>query len=271
MKIWIKIITSKGHIQSPWRASGRARRYAPVVELFSAAHAFSSLLSMVMRRSILIYSVVAALMVMIWIPTRAMAEDIDRLLAAVNGKVITEGDLKLSRFLNDILTFRRMDAKPPDGEEIQRLIDLELLRQELVNFPGAPGQDEQVEGQMADLKKSYADKGGLAAMLVQLGLQESELRAYLRLQASVQRFVDFRFRPFISVSQEEIQEYYRTKLVPQLQKPGAPIPALEDVSSKILEILTEEKVNSSLNQWLQDSRRHLKIEYFEEDRSMSGR
>jgi hypothetical protein len=258
-------------LRSLSRAVMRRHRSVPVLEAFPAGSLFSCLLPTITRHLFLICCVIATLFFLGLTPIRASAEKIDRLLVAVNGKVITEGDLKVARFLNDILTFHATASKPSDGEELQRLVDLELLRQELENFPSVPGQEEQVESQMASLKKSYADRGGLTMMLQKLGLRESELRAYLRLQSSVLRFIDFRFRPFISVPEEEIREYYRMKLLPQAQKPGVPPPALEDVSSQILAILTEEKVNSSLNQWLQDSRRHSKIEYFGEDDSTAGR
>jgi peptidyl-prolyl cis-trans isomerase SurA len=197
--------------------------------------------------------------------TQASAEIIDRLLVAVNGKVIAEGDLKLARSLNSILTHDNVSAKLPDEDEIQRFIDLELLRQELENFSDVTGVEEEIEGQMEELRKTYAKEGGLTAILERLGLQESELRAYLSLQVSILKLIDFRFRPFVSVTDDEIQQYYLTKFVPQVKPSVADIPALEEVSSKIREILTEEKVNDSLNQWLQDSRRHAQIEYFGEN------
>jgi hypothetical protein len=204
-------------------------------------------------------------------PFRASAEEIDRLLLAVNGKVITDTDLKLARSLNDILISHKTDSGPSRAEEMQRLVDLELLRQELESFPGAPERKADVENQMEELRKSYADRGGLVPVLQKLGLQESELREYLGLQASVMEFIDFRFRPFANVSGEEIQKYYVEQLVPQLRKSGAAVPALEDVSSKISAILTEEKIDVLLRQWLQDTLRHSKIEYFDENPAVPGR
>jgi peptidyl-prolyl cis-trans isomerase SurA len=200
-------------------------------------------------------------------PIPACAKTMDRLLAAVNGNVITEGDLELARSLNNILTHDNLNAKLSDRNEIQRLIDLELLRRELEGFSDVTGLEEEIEGQMEELRKSYAKEGGLISIVDKFGLQESELRAYLRLQASILKLIDFRFRPFVSVTDDEVEQYYRTKFMLQAQASGSKAPALEEVSSKIKEILTEEKVNASLNQWLQDSRRHAQIEYFGESES----
>ncbi len=189
------------------------------------------------------------------------AEEIDRLVAAVNGKVITNGDLLLARNLNAILSLGQTAALPERKEEIERLIDLELMRQELESFP-VPEDQTKIEARLQELRNAYAEIGGLPGLLRLLGLQESELLNYVRLQDSILRFVDFRFRPFVTVSGQEIQEYYREKVVPPLERSGAPVAPLAEVSGKIEEILKEEKVNAAMNQWIQDVRRHAHIEYF---------
>ena len=106
--------------------------------------------------------------------------------------------------------------------------------------------------------------GGLAALLRPIGMQESELISYIRLESSIMRFVDFRFRPFISVSAEEIQAYYKDRLTHQLQKTGIELPRLGQISDKIATILREEKTNDVLDQWIKEIRRNSRIEYFNE-------
>ena len=201
----------------------------------------------------------------------AYAEEIDRLLAAVNGKVITEGDLRLARNLNAVSALGKRGAMRSFVEELNRLLELELLRQELENFAAAPPEESRVEARMEDLRNAYAEIGGLAALLARVGLQEAELRAYVTLQAAVDRFVDYRFRPFIVISQEQKEFFYKERFVPQLKRaPGAEIPPLEEVSGKIEEILTEEKVNEELNRWLVEIRRYSRIEFFRDEMPPGG-
>lgn len=190
------------------------------------------------------------------------AEEIDRLIAAVNGKVITDGDLLLARNLNAILSLGQSYVLPSRAEEVDRLIDLELMRQELESFPMGPEDQGKIQARMQELKNAYAEIGGLSGLLRSLGLQESELLDYLRLQDSILRFIDFRFRPFASVSEQEVQQYYKEKLVASVQQAGAPVAPLAEVTGKIEEILREEKVNASMNRWIQDVRRHSRIDYF---------
>jgi hypothetical protein len=125
-------------------------------------------------------------------------------------------------------------------------------------------EEGKIEGRMQSLRNAYAAKGGLAALLQRLGLQESELISYMRLESAILRFVDFRFRPFISVLAEEVQAYYKNRLTSQLQKSGIEIPPLLQVSDKIETILREEKISDVLDQWIKEIRRNSRIEYFDE-------
>jgi hypothetical protein len=194
----------------------------------------------------------------------AHGEEIDRLIAAVNGKVITEGDLGLARSLNALMFYGKASTSESQEDELNRLIDLELMRQELKNFSLTQEDEVKVKARMQSLRDSYADKGGLPILLSQLGLQESELISYLRLEFSILKFVDFRFKPFINVSEEEIKAYYEGKLSLQLRKSNLDLPALTQVSAKIEEILKEEKTDAVLEQWINEIRRNARIEYFDE-------
>jgi hypothetical protein len=188
--------------------------------------------------------------------------EIDRLIAAVNGVAITEGDLNLARSLNTILFYGRSDAAGSRSEEIERLIDQELMRQELKNFSMTEVEESKIAARMQSLRDGFAEKGGLSGLLQRTGLQESELIAYIRLESSILRFVDFRFRPFVSVSEEDIRAYYEKRLIPQLRESGIGLPALDQISAKIEVILREEKTNAVLDQWMKEIRRSSRIEYF---------
>jgi hypothetical protein len=188
--------------------------------------------------------------------------EIDRLLVAVNGNVITEGDLSLARSLNEVILYDQSAQPNSRDNEIDRIVNLELMRQELQSFSMTQEDESRVEARLQSLRDVYEGKGGLPLLLQKLGLQESELMAYLRLQSAIMKFVDFRFRPFIKVSDKEIRTYYTERLAAQLEKAKLPLPALTQVSGRIEEILKEEKINAALEQWIKEIRRNSRIEYF---------
>ena len=190
--------------------------------------------------------------------------EIDHLIASVNGVAITEGDLEVARSLNAIVFYGKNTDGASRREEIERIIDQELMRQELKNFSLSGAEEGGVEARMQSLREAYAAIGGPAALLKKLGLQESELISYIRLESSIARFVDFRFRPFVVVSADDIRIYYEKRLIPQLRESKISAPALEQVSDKIETIVKEEKINAVLDQWMKDIRRNSRIEYFDD-------
>ncbi len=169
----------------------------------------------------------------------ARAQEIDRLLATVNGKVITDGDLTMSRALNAVIQLGKNEPAKSRPQELSRLVDLELIRQEMESFP--IGQSDQsaiqseVEKQLNALKNAYVEIGGLPALLLQLGLQEGELRAYLRLRVLLARFMEVRFRPYVGDA------------------------AGENV---------DEKVNAAMDQWIENMRNRSHIEFIGDSPSL---
>jgi hypothetical protein len=197
-------------------------------------------------------------------------EEIDRLIAAVNRSVITEGDLQLANAMNAIISNNSKPLPRSRSESIRQLIDLELMRQELNNFSLSAEDESRIEERIKSLHQANSAKGGLENLLSRLGLHELDLRSYLRLESSILKFIDFRFHPFASVSDEEIRRYYEEKLTPQLKKAKLEIPPLTEVSAKIEEILREDKTNTAMERWIEDIRRNSHIEYFEEEPRLPG-
>ena len=191
------------------------------------------------------------------------AQELDRLLAAVNGRVITEVDLKTARTLRAVLDLGRNEAALSEKEELDKYITQELIRQEMENFP-IPQAEVQavVQGKIDYLRNTYAEIGGLPALLRQLGLEEDELRQMIRIIVLSERFISLRFGPFITVSAAEVETYYREKLLPTLQQMGQPAPPLAERASEIEVLLREEKKTAAWIQWLENIRSHSRIEIF---------
>jgi peptidyl-prolyl cis-trans isomerase SurA len=234
--------------------------------------AFRADLRMLFRRfSCCLYAIVFwGLAFCVWDASPVCGEEIDRLIAAVNGKVITEGDLDLARKLNAVV-FQDKNTKPRSRkEEIDQLIDLELMRQELKSFSLTQEDENKIAARMQLLRAAYAEKGGLPVRLRNLSLQETELLSYLWLESSILRFVDFRFRPFINITDVEIKDYYETRFIPQLRESKLAVPELTQVSAKIEEILKEEKISAALEQWIRTVKHNSRIEYFLKQDSAVG-
>ena len=190
------------------------------------------------------------------------AEPVDRLLVDVNGSVVTEGDLYLARVLNELVYPGRTANPVSRAEEIDRRINLELILQELKNLRLELEDESLVQARMEQIERRLADSGGLSGAIEAIGVSNEELRSFLKLEALITKFMDFRFRPFVRIEKEEIEDYYRERLQPQLRESGIDIPPLEEVSTEIEEILQEERINVELNLWIENARKSARIEYF---------
>jgi len=215
------------------------------------------------NNSILFRNVRTGLLVFLFSVVSLTAEEVDRLLVAVNGTVVTEGDLYIARSLNKLIVgSENVDPVLPE-EELDRLIELELIRQEMENL-GIDSEDEnRVNALMQELQENYAGESGLSRHLEQLGIQKYELISFLRLEISIMNFVDMRFGEFISgVSATDIEAYYKEILIPQLRKSGLELSPLEEATPLIEEILREKQINADFDQWVMDTQRNARIEYF---------
>lgn len=200
-----------------------------------------------------------------WMGTRVCsAQEIDRLLAAVNGKVITTLDLQMTRTLNAVLDLAQNKQAQSEKVELEQLIHQELIRQEMAIYSVSQAQvDEVVQARIADLKKSYAEIGGLSALLRQLGLEPDELAGRVRTIVLAEKFVSLRFGPFVTVSPDEVESYYRLRLLPELKERGGPVPSLNEVALMIEALLKENKKNEAFLQWMDNIKNSSRIEYFD--------
>jgi len=64
------------------------------------------------------------------------------------------------------------------------------------------------------------------------------------------QFVEERFRMGIRISQAEIDDYYKTTLLPAYQKESATAPAEATIADRIQEILLQQRVDTLLDDWL---------------------
>ncbi len=144
---------------------------------------------------------------------------------------------------------------------LDRLIDQELLRQQLVN--GIHVRAEKVEAKVAEVRKLYPGaetEAGWKAALQRYGLTEAQLKEHIKVQIAVLRMVDERLRPGVQVDPHSVETYYREKFLPELRQKGAQDVPLASVAPKIQEVLAQERVDELLTAWLRNLRAQSEIQ-----------
>ena len=205
---------------------------------------------------------ILALMVMSGLVTvvpAAHAEVIDRIVARVNGRIILQSDLNEAMCYEALLSGRAMGDFSDDDRRavLDRLIDQELLQEQMKSASFQHASEAEAARQITDARKQYPEgvqDESWQALLGRMGLNEQALLAHVKQEIDLMRLVDAHLRPTVQIDSKSIEAYYREKFVPQLKQSGAEEVALADVSGKIRELLTQEKVNQLMVSWLQSLR-----------------
>jgi len=183
--------------------------------------------------------------------------ELDRVVAVVNGDLILESDLDEEA---------RMAAFQPFGDRTvatreqltDRLIDRDLILQQIRLQPQVAIADTQVDAELGELRKSIpecasyncATDAGWKMFVAAQGFTLSELHERWRQRMEVLRFVEARFRMGIRISQAEIDTYYKTTLIPAYRAEKVTAPAEDTIADRIQEILLQQQVDKLLDDWL---------------------
>jgi parvulin-like peptidyl-prolyl isomerase len=192
-------------------------------------------------------------------PRSASAEVLDRIIATVNGHVILQSDWDEALCYESFLSNRTLAQFTDDDRRavLDRLIDQELLREQMNSAGFLHASDAEVDARLAEARKLYPQASSpqqWQALLAQYHVTETDLRARIRRQIDLMRLVDARLRPAVQIDSKSVEAYYRDQFVPKLKQSGAADVPLAEVSSKIREVLTQQKVSELLVSWLQTLR-----------------
>jgi antitoxin component of MazEF toxin-antitoxin module len=195
---------------------------------------------------------------------RLPAEIIDRIVITVGNQVITQSqvddEIRVTAFLNREKLDLSAEAKK---QEAGRLIEQALIKREmdLSHYP-LPELSDAGES-LQSLKAMYPSETGFQDALQSYGITEDELTRRLWWQLTLLRFIDYRFRPGIQVPAGDVQAYYRRQVSEWEQKGTNPIPTLEESRDQIEEILTQQRIDKALDQWIKDTRSQVAIAYLD--------
>ncbi len=183
----------------------------------------------------------------------SQAEVVDRTIAVVNSHLITWSDLDEQMRFEALENMRALkDLSEADRRAaFEHLVQYRILRDQMQGT--LPAQDYVVADRLAEVRTAWQmdkDDAKWAATLTHYGLATAELRGMVTNQVEILKFMEFRVRPMVRVTRQEVDDYYSLTLVPQVVAKGQTPEPLEEVSGKIRELLTEQKMNQELEKWL---------------------
>ncbi len=198
----------------------------------------------------------------------AHAEIIDRIAVTIGNRVITE-----SMLIEQIRLSALYDGREPDFSPASKraaagtLIAQTLLLQEMddTRYP-EPAMKDVIDQLRNDVVPLYEGEAGFPAALRARRVTEEDLQRFMQRMMRSLSFIDLRFRRGQTVTTEEIRQYYEGEFrqVWMKSNAGKPMPALEDVTEQIEEVIVGRKTDKALEEWVAQTRQRSEIRFRDE-------
>jgi hypothetical protein len=130
---------------------------------------------------------------------------IDRVLARVDGRLITLSDVRAVTELDLIGASADSRAEPL----VDRLIERELILQEVERYAPPEPDASVVAAREAEIERRVSGPSPIADRLVLLGLDRTWLQQWVRNDLRIQSYIDQRFAGAVEPSDEELENYFR--------------------------------------------------------------
>lgn len=202
-------------------------------------------------------------------PAPESSVTLDRVVAVVNRQAILESDLEDEMQLSVLDPSTNAQEKMTEQQALERLISRSLIQQQIEQdyLQATEPKPEEIASRLHEMRTELpacvrADcksDAGWKAFLAKHDLTPPQVENYLRMRLEVLSFIELRFRQGIRITPEEIEAYYKDTLLPQYPAGETP-PPLQQVSSRIEEILLQQRVNALFDTWLENLRKQGQIE-----------
>jgi len=184
---------------------------------------------------------------------------VDRIVATVNGQIILQSDWDDAIRYQALVDKRPLDAITVDERKaaLDHLIDQELLKQQINAADFRHASDEEIAQQISEIRKQYPgaeEPEGWNKLLSRCGFTDAEVKQHVASEIDLMRLVDEHLRPNVNIDSGSIESYYNQELLPQLRQSGVGDVPLAEVTPKIKELLTQQKVNELMVAWLHNLR-----------------
>lgn len=180
---------------------------------------------------------------------------VDGIVATVGRAVITDSMVRRSLRTAALLARTPLAETPAVWEQNrERLIEQALVKEEirLSRYPVA--QPDEIRGAMRQIEDQMGGPAAFAAQLVAYRLTEADVAENVAWQITFARFITYRFRPSVQVTDEALRAFY------DKWKPAGVKPPLEEVRDQVENDFIAAESVRYLDRWLSEVRPQTRIE-----------
>jgi hypothetical protein len=183
----------------------------------------------------------------------AAQEVIDRLLAVVDGRIITLSDTR--GVLGLSLVPSPAPGADPTAITVKRLIDRELMLREVQRYlPREPAREE-IEGRLGRVRERFSSPEAFAAAMQQTGFDSARLAEWIRDDLRIEEYLRERFASAGQLSDAEVEGYLAQHQAELLAGNRSVAEALDQARR----LLAAERREALVTEWLDGLRRRADI------------
>ncbi len=158
--------------------------------------------------------------------------------------------------------------RPPTSEDLNRalqlLINQRLFALEAERVPRAAPTAKEIDDEIKRVLALFPSTADFEKRLQTVGfdsVKDDNFQRMMTQRVSIEKYLDFRFRSFAIITSEDEAKYYRDIYVPAFRKKnlGLLMPTLDEKRVEIRNFLTEEKVASDIEKFLDDAKSRVEI------------
>jgi hypothetical protein len=163
---------------------------------------------------------------------------VERIVAVVDDRPLLLSDLRALQAVRGL----------QEAEALEAAIDERLMHAEAARLPQADVPPEEEDRALALLLETRPGLRGV--------VPEPDLKRLLRRQLAILKYVEFRFRPQVRVSDDEVRKAWEEE---QAGNPAGS--ALEDAQDGIRERLERRALGERIEAWVRDLRARADVRY----------
>ena len=192
---------------------------------------------------------------------------VDKTVATVSDGVRTElitySDLKWQLALQPGVTLTELRTEDLNGA-LALLVNQRIFALEAERIPRPAPTSLEIDAEIKRVLDRFPTTADFVRRLQAVGfesIRDDNFQRMIGKRVAIEKYIDFRFRSFIVNTPEEETRYFNTVWAPEFRSKyqGLLMPTLDEKREEIDKLLTESKVVTNIEAFLDDAKRRVEI------------
>ncbi len=203
---------------------------------------------------------IAALLTIVVIcsyPVNSFSQIIERIVALVDGQVITLTDLKIV----EVFSLYEDELEEKGNRRLFWLLQ-RMINQKIVVMTTSKDfsvEEEEIETELQKVTEKLGPRE-FQTRLDEFGLGLEDLKDYLREKLLYQNILSRRFGQGVLVSLQEIENHYQQVYIPSQEKKGLRPRPMMEILGEIESAIKQEKIRKQKTDWINSLRKQAEVE-----------